>query len=213
MDNQRQLFMNIYDIKPTETFWEEVDDRNLYTEDARVWTKKEILDSIRRDGLKYQLNVDPQGNIKNGNVRYWACRYLLEIEQDERFRYLPVQRNYAAAQFHKFIDLTNTKGLAQEQVDQLVSVRGVDAALIGPSDLSLSLGVPGETNHPVMLESIQKVMKACRKCKIASGIHVRDMKTLLSWKDKGMTMLTYSTDAALLMSAAAGAVCELRGYT
>jgi hypothetical protein len=69
MENERQLYMHINDIKPTETFWDEVDDRPLYTEDARLWTKQEILDSIRRDGLKYQLNVDPQGNIKNGNIR------------------------------------------------------------------------------------------------------------------------------------------------
>ena len=97
----KQTYMCIYDINPTESFWDKVDDRQLYKEDAKLWLKQELIDDIRANGLKYQLNVDPFGNIKNGNMRYWCARYLLENENDQRFLFLPVQRNFVAGAFYK----------------------------------------------------------------------------------------------------------------
>ena len=101
---------------------------------------------------------------------------------------------------------------AIEDIDQLVSVKGVDAVLIGPNDLSISLGVPGQQDHPLMVEAIQEVVDACQRHNVASGIHVRDMKTLLFWKERGMRMLTYSTDATMLLTTATEAVKELRKH-
>jgi len=99
---------------------------------------------------------------------------------------------------------------AIKNIEQLLSIKAVDAALIGPNDLSLSLGVPGEYRHPLMMEAIQKVVDTCKKLHIASGIHVRDLETLFYWKTQGMKMLAYSTDAALMMSALTDAVNTLR---
>jgi 2-keto-3-deoxy-L-rhamnonate aldolase RhmA len=101
---------------------------------------------------------------------------------------------------------------AIENIDQLVSVRGVDAALIGPNDLSISLGVPSQQDHPLMVEAIQKVVDACKRHNVASGIHLSNMKQLLFWKERGMRILTYSTDAAMLQTAATEAVKELRKH-
>jgi 2-keto-3-deoxy-L-rhamnonate aldolase RhmA len=102
------------------------------------------------------------------------------------------------------------KKRAIESIDDLVSVKGVDVALIGPSDLSISLEVPGENDNPAMIDAIQKVVTACEKHGIASGTHVRDMRNLLFWKSRGMRMLTYSTDANMLLGAASDAVKEIR---
>lgn len=99
---------------------------------------------------------------------------------------------------------------AIDSIDDLVSVKGVDVALIGPNDLSISLGVPGEHEHPSMIEAIQKVVDACAKKRIASGIHVRDMSVLQFWMERGMTFITFDTDIGLLITAAAQAVATLR---
>ena len=99
---------------------------------------------------------------------------------------------------------------AIEGIEDLVSVKGVDAAVIGPNDLSISLGVPGEYENPTMVDAIQRVVAACEKHGVASGTHVRDMKNLLYWKNKGMRLLAYSTDANLLLGAASDAVREIR---
>ncbi len=99
---------------------------------------------------------------------------------------------------------------AVDDIEDLLSVKGVDVALIGPNDLSISLGVPGEHEHPSMIEAMQKVVDACAKKGIASGIHVRDISVLQFWMERGMTFITCDTDIGLLISAAAQAVVTLR---
>lgn len=102
---------------------------------------------------------------------------------------------------------------AIENIEELVSVKGVDVALIGPQDLSISLGIPGEHKHQKIIDAIGKVVEACKKHGVASGIHTPNMEDLLYWRDRGMTMLTYSTEAALTQSAALQAVAEIRKAT
>jgi hypothetical protein len=113
--------MNIYDLKPTETFWEEVDDRNLYKDDAQLWSKKELIDDIRKNGIKYALNVDSEGNIKNGNMRYWVARYLYEEEGLEHFKYIPVQRNWVAGCFWKEISFTVDNHYSEDQMHTVMN--------------------------------------------------------------------------------------------
>lgn len=103
-------------------------------------------------------------------------------------------------------------GQAVDDIDDLLSVKGVDVALIGPNDLSISLGVPGEHMHASMIEAIQKVVDACANKGIASGIHVRDMSVLQFWMERGMTFITCDTDVGLLISGAAQAVKKLREW-
>ena len=49
-----------------------------------------------------------------------------------------------------------------ENVDAIASVDGVDCLLVGPNDLSISLGVPGDTMNPIELEALAKVADACQ---------------------------------------------------
>ena len=114
-----QLYMNIYDIIPTEPFWELLDDTFLY-QDGRQWTKQELIDSIRKDGLHHQLNVDKEGYVKNGNMRYHCCKYLFEEEGDERFRFLPVQRNYATGLFCKEVFVQTEEQLTLEEQNKIM---------------------------------------------------------------------------------------------
>jgi hypothetical protein len=96
----KQVHMHIMDIIPTESFWPIVDDTSTKEPETRVWLREELIDDIRQHGIKYALNVDEEGHIKNGNMRYWCARWLLEHENDQRFLYLPVSRAYAAGCFH-----------------------------------------------------------------------------------------------------------------
>ena len=99
---------------------------------------------------------------------------------------------------------------AVEDIEKLVSVKGVDAAIIGPQDLSISLGHPGDHHHPKLMEAVKRVVDACEKCGVASGLHTANMEDMLFWARSGMRMLTFSSDSALLQSAASHAVGEIR---
>lgn len=116
-----QVFMNIYDLTPTETLWNVIDDRKLY-KDGKLWLKDDLIIDIKKNGILFSLNVDPEGFIKNGNARYWIARLLL-LEGDKRFLYLPVQRNYAAGAFVREIVIKKYPGMkvTDENVKRLMN--------------------------------------------------------------------------------------------
>ncbi len=61
--------------------------------------------------------------------------------------------------------------LAIENVNDIAAVEGIDALLVGPNDLSIALGIPGDMTNPIELEAIAKVAAACKKHGKAMGLH------------------------------------------
>ena len=98
---------------------------------------------------------------------------------------------------------------AVEDIDAILAVPGVDAALMGPADLSVSLGVM-DTGHAKVTEYIQRVADAAKRRGLPSGTHVGDLETLKVWRDRGMRLLMYNYDFGLMMDAATAAIKELR---
>jgi 2-dehydro-3-deoxyglucarate aldolase/4-hydroxy-2-oxoheptanedioate aldolase len=91
---------------------------------------------------------------------------------------------------------------AVEDIGELLSVPGVGAALIGPNDLALSLGVRGGDMLARLEEPIQHVLDACLGRGIPCGIHIGDLEWLAEWQRRGMQLLCYSSDAKFLRQAA-----------
>ena len=98
---------------------------------------------------------------------------------------------------------------AIEKIDDLLSVPGVDVALIGPHDLTLSLGAP-DPQDAMVQDAIQKVVDAAKRHGVASGIHLRDAAQVKAWQVRGMTMLTCSTEIDFIRSGARAVVETLR---
>jgi 2-dehydro-3-deoxyglucarate aldolase len=61
---------------------------------------------------------------------------------------------------------------AVAHADEILATPGIDAALIGPYDLSASLGLAGQMSHPLVVEAQQAILDACRRQNVAAGIHV-----------------------------------------
>jgi 2-keto-3-deoxy-L-rhamnonate aldolase RhmA len=59
---------------------------------------------------------------------------------------------------------------AVENIEEIVSVEGVDATFIGPSDLSASLGHRGEYFHPEVVKAMERVVEACKASGVAPGV-------------------------------------------
>jgi 2-keto-3-deoxy-L-rhamnonate aldolase RhmA len=126
---------------------------------------------------------------------------------------------YVFGPLPEFLEVNNqdTLAIAQierkvaiENIDDILSVPGVDVALIGPEDLSVSLGVPGETNHPLVLNAIEKVIAAADRHQVVSGIHMGSVEPLARWMEKGMRMIMYSSDLGFIMEAGAAGLGQLR---
>jgi len=61
---------------------------------------------------------------------------------------------------------------AVNNIDEILSVPGIDGTFIGPYDLSLSLGVAGQLSHPSVEAAKEKVLKAALKKGLAAGLHI-----------------------------------------
>ena len=102
-----------------------------------------------------------------------------------------------------------TKG-ALEARDELCAVPGIDAVMVGPADLSIALGVPGEFEHPKMIDAIDKIVESCVKHGIAPGIHMRPLHLAKFWRDRGMKFLSTGGDALFLYDKASETMKTLR---
>jgi 2-keto-3-deoxy-L-rhamnonate aldolase RhmA len=63
--------------------------------------------------------------------------------------------------------------LGVENAEKIAAVEGIDALLIGPNDLSLSLGIPGDLTNPTEIQAIKKVAAACKKHNKFFTVHSR----------------------------------------
>ena len=61
---------------------------------------------------------------------------------------------------------------AVQNADAILATPGLDAVLIGPYDLSASMGLAGQLQHPDVLAAQETILDACRRRKVAAGIHV-----------------------------------------
>jgi len=101
--------------------------------------------------------------------------------------------------------------LAVDRREELLSVPGVDAVMIGPADLSISLGVAGQFEHPLLIEAIEKIRDACNRYGIAPGIHMRSLKLVQYWRDHGMRFLSCNSEIGFMLEKATETVAALKG--
>lgn len=95
--------------------------------------------------------------------------------------------------------------------DAIAAVPGVDAMLIGTSDLSMELGIPGQFNHPDIINSYEVMITACRKHNKHPGMGgVYDPPLMQKYIKMGVRLVLAGSDLALLMSAARTRVADVR---
>ena len=99
---------------------------------------------------------------------------------------------------------------AVDDIGSLLAVPGVDVALIGPFDLTISLGEES-TRAPAVDAAIQRVVDTAKQHNVASGIHIADAATVLEWHRRGMMMLTCNSDLGFFSGGARQTVAALRG--
>ena len=92
----------------------------------------------------------------------------------------------------------------------IAAVEGVDCLWVGHFDLSVSLGIPGEFDHPKFKKAIDKTVAATRKHKKALGRLVPTVEQGIAVNALGFDFICYSGDVWVLHNALAAAISELR---
>jgi 2-keto-3-deoxy-L-rhamnonate aldolase RhmA len=99
---------------------------------------------------------------------------------------------------------------AVENIEDIVKVEGLDGVVIGPMDLSISLGIFKQFDHPRYLEAVEKVRQACRRHGKAMGHGCQGLAHAKQCRDLGDTLLLVAGDDAFLASEAQRYLKELK---
>jgi len=89
---------------------------------------------------------------------------------------------------------------AVEAIDDILAVDGIDAFIVGPYDLSGSMGRPGDFEHPEFTESLERIRAAGDKAGKPGGLHVvePDIAQLQRHIESGFRFLGYGLDIRIL---------------
>lgn len=108
------------------------------------------------------------GAVKHKPVKGQLLEQMLADPQS-----LPAQRTYAercSAQRSLIVNIESTPALAA--LDEILAVPGLDGIIIGPHDLSVSLGLAEQWFHPRFEETVCTILRKARALNKSAGIHI-----------------------------------------
>ena len=98
-------------------------------------------------------------------------------------------------------------------VEEIAAVEGIDVLWIGHFDLSNSLGIPGQFDHPQFQEAVAEVLAACRQHGKVPGFMASDIAGGQRLLDQGFRMLSYSGDLWIYQTALREGVAALQRHS
>ncbi|MEW4563922.1 aldolase/citrate lyase family protein [Bremerella sp. JC770] len=146
-----------------------------------------------------------------------ACKYPPQGERGLGFcrdnRYgRDVETNFHSANDQKMVCVQIEHIEAVDNIDDILSVDGVDAAFIGPYDLSASMGIPGQFDHLDYQAATKRILQACQNHQVAPGVHVvpPNVELVRQKESEGYRLIAYSLDITLLLTETDRAILRLK---
>ncbi len=100
---------------------------------------------------------------------------------------------------------------ATRNIEAIVRVPGIDAVLVGPYDLSASMGKMGQVEDAEVRQAIDRIAAVCRDAGIRIGIFGVSVAAVKPYIDQGYTLIVAGVDTIMLGQAAQGLLSELKG--
>lgn len=99
---------------------------------------------------------------------------------------------------------------AVAHIDEILAVPGVDMALIGPYDLSGSMGLLGQITHPHVQAAIERVLKAAQKAKVPAGIFGATAQEVNRYIGQGFRAILAGVDTGFLDAGSRSILSEIK---
>ena len=90
---------------------------------------------------------------------------------------------------------------ALNNLPNILEVDGIDGIFVGPNDMSTSLGIPDQTDHPEYEEALRKVIALCSAKNVPVLIHHQSVELTQKWLREGARFVLYSSDRRSLHNA------------
>jgi len=104
---------------------------------------------------------------------------------------------------------------AVNNLDAIFSTKGINAAFIGPYDLSASMGITAQFDHPDYINAVDTILNKCIEHGIIPGIHVvkPDPDEVKQKIEKGFKMIAYSLDITMIGASCREGLAEIKKIT
>lgn len=147
-----------------------------------------IDDPLKLQKLILKTMYPPKGSRSVGYSS--SNNFGLDLNRDIKSKFKPFI----------VIQIENKKGI--ENLEKLININGVDAIMVGPYDLSASLGCPGQFKNKKFLDCLEIVNKTLSNSKVYKGYHIvkPDEKELKSKIKSGYKFIAYGTDGTFINS-------------
>ena len=124
----------------------------------------------------------------------------------------PELRDYLEKRNGDKILIANIESVpAIENLDEICSVPGLDAVLIGPHDLSCSLGIPEQYTHPRFDEAVRTIFRIAREHHVGAGCHYwLSLEQEIAWSQAGGNLVMHSSDVATFSRTLKSEIEQLR---
>jgi len=134
-----------------------------------------------------------------------VCRFVRAADYSsmDRFRYFK--------EANETVIILQLEGEeAIRNIDDILDVPGADIIFVGPYDLSQSLGVPGEIDHPVVVEKMKEIVEKSIQKGAAVGTFVDTIENAEKWRELGVKYISYSVDVGIFYEKCVEIVQKIR---
>ncbi len=98
---------------------------------------------------------------------------------------------------------------AVENLKAILDIGGIDAIFVGPADLSTSLGIPRQFDHPQFVKTVRRIIKIARQYGVQVAVNFQPLAQSIKWAQEGMTLVIHSQDFKILSDAYAELLQQL----
>jgi 2-keto-3-deoxy-L-rhamnonate aldolase RhmA len=91
---------------------------------------------------------------------------------------------------------------AVSRAEEIVSVPGLDVAFVGPYDLSMTLGIPGQITDERVRRAVRNVGEIAARHGVVLGSYANNLEHAKMWLQDGVRYLSYGVDSNILLGAA-----------
>ncbi|MPM19616.1 2-keto-3-deoxy-L-rhamnonate aldolase [bioreactor metagenome] len=97
-----------------------------------------------------------------------------------------------------------------ENIEEIVTMDGVDGIFVGPYDLSIAMGVPGQFDNPEFIKALKRVLDACRNSSKPIFIFTGSIEAAKSYFEEGYNGVAYNLDTAMYINAFKKAIEQIK---
>ena len=135
------------------------------------------------------------GAVKYGPLKGKRLKNFLDGKEDlePNLKHYLLKRNA-----DKILIINIESKPAIDSLDEILEIKDIDAILIGPHDLSCSLGIPEDYRNPLFDNAVRTIIRKAKERGISAGIHYFwGLDQEISWAKEGLNMIIHSSDMVL----------------